>query len=354
MSEPRELLERVGGRYRFPDDAFERMLRRRDRKRRNQRIVAGTVGVAVALVAIVIGTGVFRSSPKYPEPAATPATRNGPIEVFGYLNGVREFGRQGLGPFVAECSGHCTFTLGASWSPDGSRLAFSTSCGPSCASAGDPYHGIRIVDPTRGTDRLLLAGDEIYGVSWSPDGSRIAFNQQYYRDGMYVIAVDGETPTQILAFGPDRPYAIGTPSWSPDGSELTYGSTDGRMFIVGLDGGEPRSIGYGAVPAWSPNGEEIAYLDRCQIRMVAPDGSGDRLLVDLSTVRSDAAACDEAVDLTWSPDGSRLAALVTRNVKAPHIPSSDGLFVVRAAGGRARLYGSWGVNFSGIAWQPIP
>lgn len=360
MSEPRELLERVGGRYPFPDDAFEGMLRRRDRKRRNQRIVAGTVGVAVALVAIVIGTSVFRSSPRDPELVAPTAARNGPIEVFGYVDGIREYGRHGIGPYVVRCSGQCTFTQGASWSPDGSRLAFSTSCGGGCGSAGDPYHGIRIANPARGTDRLLLAGEDIYGVSWSPDGSRIAFNQRYYRDGiyvrdgMYVIGFDGAAPTQILAFEPDGPSAIGTPSWSPDGSELTYGWSDGRMFIVALDGSESRPIGDGTAPAWSPDGETIAYLDGCRVRTVAPDGSGDRLLVDLSTVRSDAAACDEAFDLTWSPDGSRLAALVARNVTSPHIPSSNGLFVVRAVDGRARLYGSWKADFFGLTWQPIP
>ena len=47
----------------------------------------------------------------------------------------------------------------------------------------------------------------------------------------------------------------------------------------------------------------IAYLDGCRVLRSHLTALG-RLLVDLSTVRSDAAACDEAFDLTWSPDGS--------------------------------------------------
>jgi len=71
MNETRDLLERVGERFSFPDEAFERMLRRRDRKRRNQRIAAGVVGIAVFLAAVWIVTtgGPFdRSQPADPAP----------------------------------------------------------------------------------------------------------------------------------------------------------------------------------------------------------------------------------------------------------------------------------------------
>ena len=44
MNDTRRLIEQVGERAPFPDDAFERMLRRRDRKQRNQRIAAAGVG----------------------------------------------------------------------------------------------------------------------------------------------------------------------------------------------------------------------------------------------------------------------------------------------------------------------
>jgi hypothetical protein len=75
MSDLRTILERGVGGTTPPPDGFERMLRRRDRKRRNQRIAAGVVGIAVFVAAIWIVTsgGVFDRSET---PAAT-----GPAET---------------------------------------------------------------------------------------------------------------------------------------------------------------------------------------------------------------------------------------------------------------------------------
>jgi len=80
MSDVRTILERgVGGATPAPD-GFERMLRRRDRKRRNQRIAAGAVGIAVFLAAVWIVTtgGPFdRTQPAVPGPTVPPSTRVG-------------------------------------------------------------------------------------------------------------------------------------------------------------------------------------------------------------------------------------------------------------------------------------
>jgi hypothetical protein len=54
MNETRDLLERIGERFTFPDDMFERLESRRDRKRRNKRIAAGVVGIAVFVAAVWI------------------------------------------------------------------------------------------------------------------------------------------------------------------------------------------------------------------------------------------------------------------------------------------------------------
>ena len=56
MNDTRELLERVGDRFAFPEDAFDRLERRRDHKRRNQRVAAGVVGIAVFVAAVWIVT----------------------------------------------------------------------------------------------------------------------------------------------------------------------------------------------------------------------------------------------------------------------------------------------------------
>lgn len=56
MNETRELLERVGNRFAFPEQAYERLARRRDRKQRNRRLAAGVVGIAIFVAAIWIVT----------------------------------------------------------------------------------------------------------------------------------------------------------------------------------------------------------------------------------------------------------------------------------------------------------
>ena len=52
MSDERLLLEWVGERFIFPDDAFDRLVRRRNRKVRNQRIASGLLAAIVSLLAI--------------------------------------------------------------------------------------------------------------------------------------------------------------------------------------------------------------------------------------------------------------------------------------------------------------
>src|SRR5918995_2342314 len=56
MGDLKSVLERGLRGFEPSDDGFERMLRRRDRKRRNQRISAGVVGIAVFVAAVWIVT----------------------------------------------------------------------------------------------------------------------------------------------------------------------------------------------------------------------------------------------------------------------------------------------------------
>jgi len=80
-----ETLERVARRIPILEPACERMLRRRDRKRRNQRIAAGVVGIAifVAAVWIVTSVGSFDRTQTLAVPggAETGPAETGPAET---------------------------------------------------------------------------------------------------------------------------------------------------------------------------------------------------------------------------------------------------------------------------------
>jgi hypothetical protein len=71
MTEYTTLFEQTSARFELPDLPLEGVLRRRDRKRRNQRIAAGAVGLAIAIASIALGSVVLRSA-REPQPADWP------------------------------------------------------------------------------------------------------------------------------------------------------------------------------------------------------------------------------------------------------------------------------------------
>jgi hypothetical protein len=85
MSDLRTILERGVGGATPPPAGFERMLHRHDRKRRNQRIAAGVVGIAVfvAVVWIVTSGGSFnRTQQPAIQPTPTPSAGTAPETAY--------------------------------------------------------------------------------------------------------------------------------------------------------------------------------------------------------------------------------------------------------------------------------
>ena len=207
--------------------------------------------------------------------------RNGHIDVFGTMDGVRILTPRGNGKFIFACTGWCPEVGGADWSPDGTLLAFANE-----HPRGATYDGLHVVEPARGTDRLLVPGSQIYQPAWSPDGTRIAYvNLQQ----IFVVNEDGSGRTPVVTInGNGYPSH---PSWSPDASRIVY-SAGGWLYVVGLDGSAPSPLVEGANPTWSPDGKTIAYVGAsvlrdpmgCDIRETTSAGRHDSSLIDLATV----------------------------------------------------------------------
>jgi hypothetical protein len=85
MSDYTKLFERAGARYEPPDLRMEALLKRRDRKRRNQRMVAGVVGIAVFAAATwVVTTGLPFDQTRtegIPGGEGTGPAETGPVET---------------------------------------------------------------------------------------------------------------------------------------------------------------------------------------------------------------------------------------------------------------------------------
>ena len=87
MSDPRSTLERESQRFVQADGAFERLVQRRDRKRRDQRIRAGVLGLAIAIAGGWLGVNAIRSTPRVPgddpPPTPTPSSVWSPVREGG-------------------------------------------------------------------------------------------------------------------------------------------------------------------------------------------------------------------------------------------------------------------------------
>ena len=100
-----ESVERAAERFKAPDGALERLLRRRDRNRRNQRIVAGIVGIAVFVASIWIVTS-GSSSDRTQKPANEPSTVTSADEAEdvarGFLAAYGAFDAEAAMTYVAD------------------------------------------------------------------------------------------------------------------------------------------------------------------------------------------------------------------------------------------------------------
>jgi len=100
--------------------------------------------------------------------------------------------------------------------------------------------------------------------AWSPDGTRIAFSSNRSGPhGIWVSHRDGRDAVPIADFGG---AFIDNPAWSPDGALIAFdGSPDGKnsIFTVPPDGGVPRRIvegpGDNRNPAWSRDGKWLYF-----------------------------------------------------------------------------------------------
>ena len=135
-------------------------------------------------------------------------------------------------------------------------------------------------------------------LAWSPDGRRIAFPKRVFLGGdypfgtaagIYTIGLDGSEPHEIISFPTRRLSVTNSISWSPDGSEILFGS-----YAIEADGSATlRHLGPGNHASWSPDGSRIAIYTGSDsavvLYTVARDGSDVRDLVRVDNGRLAAA-----------------------------------------------------------------
>jgi dipeptidyl aminopeptidase/acylaminoacyl peptidase len=145
----------------------------------------------------------------------------------------------------------------ASWSPDGSLLAFT--------DGKDLY----VVPAEGGEARAVSAG--VGGIhadpAWSPSGDRLAFVTDF-GTAIDVVRIDGTPALHVLAQLPVE-YGGTRLSWSPDGSHLLYSHrwsnsypSDGIYEIDGSSGAQRTVAAFGLDASYSHDGRRIAFGGR--------------------------------------------------------------------------------------------
>ena len=233
---------------------------------------------------------------------------------------------------------------GPVWSPDGDTLAYVVQ--EAFIDEDGPTRGRRTlytVQEDGSTPRELFARvlrsleqhedrvptETVGPPAWSPNGERLAFSLYVYehdqvvynvpdasgnlrnvtqpgwvRATLYTIGADGADLRELAAFDDRRGGTIGYVEWSPDDGSilfsLVHGATpgDGEIYVINADGSDLRFIGYGKDVSWSPDGSRIAnrnhfdFQERRWIALstMAPDGSDVRIIAEFDQFGRPAAA----------------------------------------------------------------
>jgi Tol biopolymer transport system component/tRNA A-37 threonylcarbamoyl transferase component Bud32 len=138
----------------------------------------------------------------------------------------------------------------------GNRLVYSE------AINDDNIWRVNLRDRSEPPVQLLASTRVDYNPSYSPDGSRIAFESGRSGNGeVWVSDADGTNPVQLVDMG-----RSGSPRWSPDGRRIAFDSSLGgswQIYSVNARGGRPERMTNSAAsdvrPSWSRDGKWIYF-----------------------------------------------------------------------------------------------
>lgn len=198
--------------------------------------------------------------------------------------------------FVVNASGHgepMEIFRGRffAWAPDGSKIAYEETIG----MAGQ----LKVLNLSDG-NTINLAFDAASSTpAWSPDGTRLAFSTDHLPPELIVVNADGSNPIVVASGGSG-------PVWMPDGQRIVFSrfeeQVDSSVAIVPADGGSIETLRTGFGFDISRDGRIIVVYDNLQDGRTEIEAFRDS--ESLGIVSGDLMPVGDVVAL--SPDGSQL------------------------------------------------
>jgi Tol biopolymer transport system component len=146
------------------------------------------------------------------------------------------------------------------WSPDGTKIAFSTYTPEDYAG----YGRIHVMKADGSEPPAVLPQyyfGSVEGLGWSPDGQWLAFASVNPRGSSITkVRADGSEEPMGLISGDsygcfDTPdYNPSSPDWSPDGTQMVFADSCSGLVTMDADGANVGSIygGWVGWPSWQP------------------------------------------------------------------------------------------------------
>ena len=183
-------------------------------------------------------------------------------------------------------------------------------------------HDLYVTDLTTGTHAPLVGGTNGCDASWSPDGSWIAFDRSPAGDNsIYYVPAGGGVPIFIR-------HEANDPHWAPDSDRLVFTAFDGIRTIRKDGSGETLVSNFGKEPVYARNSEYIAFTDGKDIFKIRVDVLGNPIGAPVNITGNPPSSFSNHP--SWSNNSKTIVASTTDTMGGDldimTIPASGGSF----------------------------